>query len=145
MVLQKEQSFHTCFAKIPLLSKWNLCASFLKFGLCRRTYCYKKSCPSWVSQLFKYILAWGLRMQLKTNSPLTTTAMSTKSISPRASTLASQRYTPSSALVTWLICRLLFAKTWYLPSPDGWKQKVEDKDRKGQKNNRRQREVRWES
>lgn len=50
------------------------------------------------------------------HSPLTTTAMSTKSISPRASTLASQRYTPSSALVTWRICRLLLARTWYLPS-----------------------------
>lgn len=50
------------------------------------------------------------------HSPLTTTAMSTKSISPRASTLASQRYTPSSALVTWRICRLLLASTWYLPS-----------------------------
>lgn len=46
------------------------------------------------------------------NSPLTTRMISRKSISPLASTRASQRYTPSSALVTLWTCRLLFGRSW---------------------------------
>lgn len=81
---------------------------------------------TWQKQYFTSLSQVGLEVLTPSSSlkakdlPLTTTAMSTKSISPRASTLASQRYTPSSALVTWWICRLLFSSTWNLP---GEKQK----------------------
>lgn len=105
--------------KLPI--KISLLAALLLSVFFRRLQFTRIVCCIWhISRAWQNYWSSG-------NSPLTTTAMSTKSISPRASTLASHRYTPSSALVTWWICRLLFASTWNLPSRTVGKI---DKDRK---------------
>lgn len=76
---------------------------------------------AWVRVRGWFLVVWreqgGLYVAAE-NLPLTTTAIFLKSISPLASTRASQRYSPSSDLPTRRIWRLLLGNTWNLSS--GW-------------------------